>query len=252
MNNYTIYIHRNKLNGKVYVGQTCQNPEKRWNKGKGYETSPRFFNAIMKYGWDNFDHLIIFTDLTLEQANFYEQLLISQYNSTDEKFGYNIKEGGNNGKHSQETKDKIGKANHIALQGKTWSEEQKLLMSMLFSGKGNPFYGKHHSEETKKKISQSRAKYTGENHPFYGKHHNSNSLQKISDNRKSKGGKKVKCINTGEIFDTMMDAARWCGLSNSSSIGQVCNKTGQRKTAGKHPITQEKLMWEFIEDRKGI
>ena len=33
----------------------------------------------------------------------------------------------------------------------------------------------------------------------------------------------------------MMDAARWCGLKTSSSIGQVCNKTGKQKTAGKHP-----------------
>ena len=30
MNNYTIYIHINKINKKVYIGQTCQNPKKRW------------------------------------------------------------------------------------------------------------------------------------------------------------------------------------------------------------------------------
>ena len=45
----------------------------------------------------------------------------------------------------------------------------------------------------------------------------------------------------------MMDAARWCGLANACSIGQVCNKTGKQKTAGKHPITKEKLLWEFID-----
>lgn len=43
----------------------------------------------------------------------------------------------------------------------------------------------------------------------------------------------------------MMDAARWCGLKNASSIGQVCNHTGKQQTAGRHPITQEKLKWEF-------
>lgn len=119
-------------------------------------------------------------------------------------------------------------------------------MSKMFSGAGNPFYGKHHTEKTKQLISQNRkGKTTGENHPMYGKHHNENSLQKISQHRQSKGGKQVICLNTGEIFPTMMDAARWCGLSNASSIGQVCNHTGKRKTAGKHPITQEKLQWEF-------
>ena len=44
----------------------------------------------------------------------------------------------------------------------------------------------------------------------------------------------------------MMDAARWCGLKNSSSIGQICNKTGKQKTAGKHPETGERLYWEFV------
>ncbi len=122
-------------------------------------------------------------------------------------------------------------------------------MSKIFSGEGNPFYGKHHSDETKKKISDSlKGKYQGEKHPFYGKHHSKESLQKISNNRKSKGGKKIICLNTGEVFPTMMDAARWCGLSNSSSIGQICNHTGQRKTAGKHPITKEKLKWEFYNE----
>ncbi len=122
-------------------------------------------------------------------------------------------------------------------------------MSKIFSGEGNPFYGKHHSDETKKKISDSlKGKYQGEKHPFYGKHHSKESLQKISNSRKSKGGKKIICLNTGEVFPTMMDAARWCGLSNSSSIGQICNHTGQRKTAGKHPITKEKLKWEFYNE----
>lgn len=119
----------------------------------------------------------------------------------------------------------------------------------MFTGQGNPFYGKHHTEQSKEKISNSRkGKNVGKQHPFYGKHHTKQSKEKISNNRKSKGGKKVKCINTGQIFNTMMDAAKWCGLANSSSIGQVCNKTGKQKTAGKHPITKEKLLWEFIEE----
>lgn len=116
-------------------------------------------------------------------------------------------------------------------------------------GEGNPFYGKQHSKETKQKISNSRkGKCSGKDHPLYGKHHSKNSIEKISASRKSKGGKKVICLNTGEIFDCMMDAARWCGLSNSSSIGQVCNKTGKQKTAGKHPITKEPLLWKFMEE----
>lgn len=246
---YCVYIHTNKINGKKYIGQTSQNPTKRWDCGRGYLTSPRFYNAIQKYGWENFEHEIIATNLTLEEANSLEDKLINEYKTQDDQYGYNIKGGGSHGAQSEETKRKIGEANHISLKGKPHSKEWSEKMSEMFTGEGNPFYGHHHTEETKRKISESRkGKYGGENHPMYGKKHTEEALQKISENRRSKGGKKVRCINTGEVFDTMMDAARWCGLKTSTSIGQICNKTGKRRTAGRHPITGEKLEWEFYDE----
>ena len=33
---YTVYIHRNIVNNKCYVGITCQNVNRRWQKGYGY------------------------------------------------------------------------------------------------------------------------------------------------------------------------------------------------------------------------
>ena len=243
---YVIYIHKNKINGKVYIGQTSQNPIKRWDNGKGYITSPKFYSAILKYGWNNFEHIILYTDLTQEQANQIEQELIQQYNSQNDQYGYNITSGGCNFSHSVETKQKIGKANSIALKGNNHSKEQNELMSQKFKGENNPFYGKHHTEETKQKISNARkGKFTGSNHPFYGKHHTEESLQKMGQNRQGKGGKKVICEQTGEIFECMMDAARWCGLTTACSIGQCC--MGKVKTAGKHPITKEKLTWRYLD-----
>ena len=246
-NNYCVYMHENKINHKKYIGQTSQKPEKRWDNGNGYVTSIKFYNAIQKYGWNNFNHIILKENLTLEEANLLEAELIKNLKTQDDNYGYNIASGGTNFKHSEETKKKIGAANHLALQGNKWSEEQRKIMSEMFSGENNPFYGKHHTKESKEKISKNRkGKCTGEEHPFYGKHHTEESLQKMSENRKSKGGKKVLCINTGEIFNTMMDAARWCGLKTACSIGQVCN--GKREVAGKHPETKEYLKWKFIEN----
>lgn len=48
-------MHKNKINNKVYIGQTHQTLKERWGKnGSGYRTSPHFYHAIQKYGWDNF------------------------------------------------------------------------------------------------------------------------------------------------------------------------------------------------------
>lgn len=59
-------------------------------------------------------------------------------------------------------------------------------------------------------------------------------------------GKKVKCIETGEVFKSVKEASIWAGLkSNSSKITESIKRYENRKYAGKHPITGEKLRWEW-------
>ena len=70
MNNYTIYMHKNKINGKVYIGITSQIPTQRWGvNGKNYRSSPHFYSAIQKYGWDNFEHNILLESLPRKDKN---------------------------------------------------------------------------------------------------------------------------------------------------------------------------------------
>lgn len=92
--NYKIYIHKNKINGKVYVGQTKQRLKRRWNNGNGYVQCPYFYNAIQKYGWDNFEHILLDEHLTKEEADTKEQDYIKYYKSSSPEFGYNISNGG--------------------------------------------------------------------------------------------------------------------------------------------------------------
>lgn len=63
---YSVYVHRNKINGKQYFGLTKQSPEMRWKNGLGYQTQERFYRAIQKYGWDNFEHIVLYSNLISE------------------------------------------------------------------------------------------------------------------------------------------------------------------------------------------
>lgn len=131
---WLVYVHWIELNGviKRYIGITHhQNPEKRWQKGNGYKphgkytksgksrkpNDSRFYNAILKYGWDNFTHEILFKNLTQNEADEKEKELILQYQSYKEEFGFNQDMGGrSNGKHSEETRRKI-KDHHADVSG---------------------------------------------------------------------------------------------------------------------------------------
>jgi hypothetical protein len=75
VNKWTVYRHTSP-SGKVYIGITSQNVERRWNSGKGYTLCKAFYNAILKYGWDNIKHEVLFTNLSEERAKKLEIELI--------------------------------------------------------------------------------------------------------------------------------------------------------------------------------
>lgn len=103
---YVVYKHTSPDN-KIYIGITGQNPpEKRWANGRGYTQNIYFNNEIIRYGWDNFTHEILHTNLTRLEAQQKETELIKYYNSTNKNFGYNISASGF-GKVSEEMADRI-------------------------------------------------------------------------------------------------------------------------------------------------
>lgn len=92
MHNYKVYVHENKINGKMYCGITKQPLHQRWNNGNGYKGSTKFNYAIQKYGWDNFYHYIIAEGLTKEEAYQFEIDFIKTWDLTE--LGYNLEPGG--------------------------------------------------------------------------------------------------------------------------------------------------------------
>lgn len=106
---YYVYKHTNKVNGKIYIGITCQKPKQRWQNGKGYKNNKHFWRSIQRYGWNKgFDHEILYSGLSMRQAEVMEVSLIAYYDSTDKTKGYNISPGG--GLRSEETRRKQGES----------------------------------------------------------------------------------------------------------------------------------------------
>lgn len=125
---WCVYIHISP-NNKYYVGITSRKPEKRWKGGSGYKNNKHFYNAIQKYGWDNFQHEIIASNITEQEAENFEILLIEKLKSNNPLFGYNITSGG----------------------------EGSLGISRC--GAENSMYRKHHTDETRKKMSDAKKEY---------------------------------------------------------------------------------------------
>ena len=97
---YSIYRLTNTVNGKVYIGKTVQEPEKRWrqhcNAAKRGSTYP-LYNAIRKHGEHNFKFEVILQVFDEQHLNHYEILLIEQHQShilNGKNLGYNATAGG--------------------------------------------------------------------------------------------------------------------------------------------------------------
>mgnify|MGYP003449930680 CR=1 FL=1 len=134
LNNFTVYMHTNLTNHKTYVGITCRNVQERWQNGLGYKKDqPVFYNAIKKYGWDGFEHIIFAEHLTEEEAKHMERLLIAIYKTNCKKYdhpecGYNMTDGGDGifgVRHSEETKQ----------MSTTWKDKKFLLQNQFCNSK---------------------------------------------------------------------------------------------------------------------
>lgn len=106
---FTVYRHISPSN-KVYIGITCQKPTARWQNGNSYRDSVIFKRAIRKYGWKNFKHEILFSNVTENKAKQLEVSLIRHYKNLG--LSYNITDGGDGVTgfhHTPEQKELISK-----------------------------------------------------------------------------------------------------------------------------------------------
>lgn len=208
MKEFIVYMHENKINHKKYIGITCQKPTQRWRGGKGYKIGV-FKKAIDKYGWNNFEHKILYEKLSKEDACLKEIELIEKYKTTNPNYGYNLCEGGNltlRYHHTKESKKKM-------------SNSKK----GMYDGKNNPMYGKN-----------------GILAPMYGKHLTEEHKRKISEAKKGKSNYHTKTLykaidqydldgNYIKTWESISSIERELNIK-STHISRVCR--GKRKTTG--------------------
>lgn len=213
-----IYSITNTINNKRYIGYSID-IERRWKTHKRDLKNNKHENdhlqrAYNLYG-DIFNYEVI-EECSIDEIKEREKYWIAFYNSKID--GYNETDGGD------------GLINP--------SEDIRKKISENLKGEKNGMYNVH---------------LTGELNGMYGKKHSERSKQLMSEKAKQRVGEKSSRrrpvqASTGEIFYTMIEAAKWAGCLDGSSIGKACK--GITKTAGRHPVTKEKLSWQYRNDLK--
>lgn len=214
MNLYVVYKHTNKINGKVYIGITSQNPpENRWGtNGSKYDKKTYFGSAISKYGWDNFEHEILFSGLSKREACEKEIELIEAYNAQNRLYGYNGTSGGDAATMSIDARKKLSnsmRGNKNGL-GKPCSLEKRKKISD--AQKGTHFTDEHRLNISKAKTGKPHAPCSEE------------TKKKISDKHTKN---KVYCTETDTIYESIQSCARQLNLE-ATNICAVCK--GKHKT----------------------
>lgn len=222
-----IYEIKNINTGKVYIGQS-KDIMIRWRDHitrlkKQKHENQYLQNAWNKYGAEAFTFSILeVCDPDFDILNKLEIKWIKLKKALDDKFGYNIASGG-------------GNANPYAgLDSESYAQLRAAISQRqreYYKTHPSPFKGKRISEDVKKYLSEIN---TGEKSPMYGKKRpeHSRSMSGSGNPR----ARRVKCIETGEEFGCVKEAAEKYGTQNSNIIKML---SGFQKTAAG-------LTWAYI------
>lgn len=274
-----IYLIKNKINNKLYFGQTVQTFDERYHKDLEKNTNNMHLkNSIKKYRIENFEIIDIFDiAYTKEELNKLEYMYIRIYNTTNPKYGYNKKDGGNGGRLTEEIKNKI-KGHRGAWRGKHLSNEHKAKikesckeciinqMVKVICLNTTEVFNSVTEAGKKYKVRESAISACCKNNrrsagylengtkltwSFLEEYATSTTeeilrkISKVNEPKPANRSKKVICLTTNKGFKSITEASQEYAKYNAhlSGIGHVCN--GNRKTAGKLPDGTP-LKWKYI------
>lgn len=273
---WTVYMHVNKVNGKKYVGITSESkPQKRWGKnGNRYKAigskhKSIFYGAIQKYGWENFDHIILVSGLSKSLACILETVLIKEFKThVSYGTGYNAYWGGQYGsygiKPSKETLLKRSGANSAASVKVVCLNTRKIYDCMMDAAHE---YGMRQSCEISIacKGKQQFSGHDANGNPLIWMYYD--EYIKLSDDEINDRLNKlilytnshpVICLNNEKIYYSTEEAAKYGGLTQASGITRCCQTHTNtqsdhvRHRAGKDSVSGESLSWMYLEDYNNL
>ena len=239
---FIIYKITNLINGKIYIGQTVQEFKCRINQHKSCKTS-LIGQAIQKYGWDNFNPEVVEKCRSIEELNEREKYWITELNTITPN-GYNLETGGYNGIPSSVTRKKKS----IAAKKRLKNSELRTRIAKTLTGRKdsdevranksaaqkkryaeNPEACKIQSEGLHKRFSKAkeRKKQSERLKKYKAEHPVSEETRRKLSEAQKKRRKKVLCIETKEIFESISAAAKHLN-TEPTRISRVCR--GVRKT----------------------
>ncbi len=270
-----IYEIKNKVNGKLYIGQHSSDElGSYWGSGKLIKY------AINKYGIDNFERSILERCSTKNELNEREKYWIREKKSVIN--GYNLTDGGTGGDTSQfidySDEWKQGQRNNTKQYWDSLSEEERKERSDKIKGENNgmygkpgPWKGKKLPEEMIKKQLESRRSYEGErnpnwrggvsfkycecgvkikpvnetcincrdksgvNNPFFGKKHSEETKKKISENRKGKKPTNMKKVRIDDvIYESLAEASRQTSIPSPTILWRINSKNKKYENYESH------------------
>ncbi len=217
-----IYIIQNKINNKIYIGQT-NNPKIRWWAHKNpsswkKQKHSHLYRSMEKHGKENFTFSVIHELNNQPDANDIEEFLIEFFDTRNHNIGYNIANGGNNKKMSDETKAKLSLAHKGKRLGKKASEETRLKMSVSQKGKNK---GKILTQETKNKISKFQSERKRK--PHSKKTKQKMSLTKMGKKFSEETKKNMSLAHTGKSSPKKGKSYN----KNNTSTHKQCSECGK-------------------------
>lgn len=222
-----IYCIENLSTNKKYIGQSV-NISERWKKhiselNNGLHHNDYLQKAWNKYGIENFKFYVL-EYCSIDKLNEKEIYYIDYYDTLNRDKGYNLKSGGqDHNSYSTESRHKMSD-----------SVKKSYLNSNLKSIRSSDAINQWKNPKIKEKI-------TGKNNGMYGRHHTEEAKKKIAESKIGKPSSRrnttpVFCIELNKEFKDAAEAAKELSL-DSSAILKVCRK--QRKTCGGYT-------WEFL------